>query len=72
MKRYSLVPKELIAASRLTRKQLKSCEREAGKDREQMGWMPSSDFKHLEGFLETVSYELDIKRREFQTDEIAH
>lgn len=34
--------------------------------------MPNSDCKYLEGFLEIVSYELDVKGREFQTDKIAH
>lgn len=59
-------------ASRLTSKQYKSYEREALNDREQTEWMPSSDCKQLEDFLEMVTYELNFKGREFQADGIAH
>lgn len=34
--------------------------------------MPRSDCKHLEDFLAIVSYELNVKGRELETDELAH
>lgn len=36
-----------------------------------MEWMPSSDCKQLENFLEKVTYQVNFKGIEFQADEIA-